>query len=72
MSVRAKMKVDEKAETTYGYRLKLTAVYGDNPENKAFFKATPSASIEMATINKDAADQFEVGKEYYVDFTSAA
>ena len=27
--------------------------------------------IELGTINKAAADAFELGKEYYIDFTRA-
>lgn len=50
------------------YAAKLTVVCGDNPENKIFFAATPGGSIEMTTIKHD---HFEVGKEYYVDFTVA-
>lgn len=42
--------------------------YAGNPENKAFFASTPSGSIEISTVR---ADHFEVGKEYYVDFTPA-
>lgn len=50
------------------YGAKFNPCYGDTPENKAFFAATPSLSIEVGTA---AADVFEVGKDYYVDFTPA-
>ena len=50
------------------YAAKFTVVYGDNEENKAFFASTPGGNIEMTTIRED---HFEVGKEYYVDFTEA-
>jgi hypothetical protein len=53
----------------------MLAVYSDVPgsENKAFTDATPSASV-ILNIHKDkpAAAFFEVGREYYVDFSKAA
>lgn len=73
-TVRAKMFVTSK--TTYqgstGTGVKLQPVYGDaSPENKAFFEATPSGEITMHIKNQVAADAFELGKAYYVDFTPA-
>jgi hypothetical protein len=65
---RAKMKVEQKTQTTYGHGVKLTAVYGDSPENKAFFAATPSGVVEMSVVKPEVAAAFELGKEYYVDF----
>lgn len=47
----------------------LNAVYSGSEENKAFFAATPSASITFGTVNKEAAEQFQPGKEYYLDIT---
>jgi hypothetical protein len=51
----------------------LTAVYDANPEseNGRFFHASPAGSIQLSTVNKAAADQFEEGKSYYIDFTPA-
>ena len=69
MSVRAKMKVEMKSQTAGGFGVKLTAVYGDNPENKAFFQSTPSGSVEMYVIKPEVAEAFVLGAEYYVDFT---
>lgn len=73
MTVRAKFVVNEIAEYegTKGQKtIKLRAVYGDNsPENKAFWNATPSGKVELNVINQTAAAQFEIGKEYYLDFT---
>lgn len=42
-----------------------------SPENKQFYKWTPSGSIILSTINPNAAKEFAEGKEYYVDFTVA-
>jgi hypothetical protein len=56
--------------------VKLSAVVGapedkDN-ENAAFWSATPSGQITMTISNPDAAELFELGESYYVDFTPAA
>lgn len=67
--VRAKFFVDEKTETKDGFRIILRAVTCGSKENESFFKWTPNAKLEMSTINKDAATQLEVGKEYYLDLT---
>ncbi|WP_236293118.1 hypothetical protein [Paenibacillus allorhizoplanae] len=40
-------------------------------ENKDFWKYTPAGQIQMSVDNEKAQEQFEVGKEYYVDFTPA-
>lgn len=48
------------------YAAKFSVVCSDNDENKSFFASTPSGSIEISTIRSD---HFEVGKQYYVDFT---
>lgn len=81
MSVRAKFKVDSyETSLASGYQteneevrsIKMSAVYGDGaPENKEFFKWTPFGQIQLGTLNKKAWEQFELGKEYYVDFTLA-
>lgn len=40
-------------------------------ENARFTKATPWGTIKMGIDNEAALQQFEVGKEYYVDFHAA-
>lgn len=40
-------------------------------ENRIFGKNTPSGSIQITVTNPIAAEGFEVGREYYVDFTAA-
>jgi hypothetical protein len=51
--------------------IKLTPVTSGSEENKAFYEATPSGSIQLLTLNEEAAKNFELGKSYYVDFTPA-
>jgi hypothetical protein len=48
------------------YNFKFQAVSSGSEENKKFFAATPSGSVELSALN---ADLFEVGKEYYLDFS---
>lgn len=79
--VRAKFKVDAKEETFNGVdvqvTVKMTPVYPkasgekteNEHENKVFWKYTPAGELRLSTINKAASDQFELGKEYYLDFT---
>lgn len=81
MSVRAKFKVASKTSSDWGKladgsikvveTVKLQVVYDGSPENKKFFEASPSGSIDLGILNPEASKQFEIGKEYYVDFTLA-
>lgn len=66
--VRAKFKCAGKTEDG---QVSLEAVVGGSEENDRFFKYTPGGQVSLATINEAALAQFEVGKEYYVDFTPA-
>ena len=53
--------------------LNFTAVYDPDPEseNAKFFKYTPAGTLHLQVVNKAVADQFEVGKEYYIDIIAA-
>ena len=69
MSVRAKFKVEERIEATYGGKVILSPVTGGCKENSRFFKMTPYGRFEMGTINEEVLKQFTPGKEFYIDFT---
>ena len=69
MSVRAKFKVEERIETTYGGKVILSPVTGGSEENSRFFKMTPYGRFEMGTINEEVLKQFTPGKQFYIDFT---
>jgi len=75
--VRAKFKCVKKTATqcseTTGQSgcVLLKVVTEGNKENDDFFHWTPFGEINMGTINEKAFAAFEVGKEYYVDFTIA-
>lgn len=77
-TVRAKFKVDSITRTkpwdaSKGdlHTVKLTPVVSGSKENEAFYAATPCGSIDLSTVNQAAAKRFELGKEYFVDFTPA-
>lgn len=80
MSVRAKFKVEEVSRREHWDKakgelitVKLSPVSnGTSPENEAFYAATPSGEIRLDTLNQSAGEQFELGAEYYIDFTPAA
>ena len=67
---RAKFLCVEVTHTTSGRKVKLQPVTNTCPENAEFFKWTPSGIIEMGILNPDV--KFEVGQNYYVDFSEAA
>lgn len=79
--VRAKFRCDAKTERSYSKNadgtpiiqkdIELNPVMGGSEENKAFWKASPSGKITLGCANLPAADLFEIGKEYYIDFTPA-
>jgi hypothetical protein len=81
MSVRAKFRCTEKTSRSsasgYGEKpqpvdteeVTLVAVMGD--ENKEWSKWTPSGSLKMQINNPAALAAFEVGKDYFLDFTPA-
>ena len=51
----------------------LQPVYSNDPEheNAKFWAASPSGEIKLGTINPEAWQAFELGGEYYIDFTKA-
>lgn len=70
MTVRAKFKCETKGSEEEGNEGNLTlhAVVGGSEENEEFFRYTPFGMIQMGVLNPSAFAQFELGKEYYVDF----
>lgn len=76
MSVRTKFKCKEVSNSSpntdeNGKTIKLEAVIDGSDENKEFFRWTPGGEISFSCVNAAASEQFEVGKEYYVDLTPA-
>ncbi len=55
-------------------RVKLSPVYPGtdaSEEDKAFWKYTPSGSLEMTIDNPPASELFEIGTAYYLTFERA-
>lgn len=77
MTVRAKFVVQRIERMMYNsekemQNIVMTPVYGTgDTENAKFWQYTPSGEIRLGTINAEAAAEFELGKEYYIDFTRA-
>lgn len=73
---RCKMKLTSISESySNGRCVKFVPVTGGSEENKKFYAATPSGSIEF-TISEQAAKSLELdvaklGAEFYVDITPA-
>lgn len=43
----------------------------ENSENKKFWSASPSGSLQLGVVNQAAWSFFELEKEYYIDFSPA-
>ena len=71
MAVRAKVR----CSAITGNEITFYTVYEDptkDTENARFTQATPWGEIKLGIDNPAAKEQFEVGKEYYVDFSPTA
>lgn len=74
MTVRAKVHCSKFVNSDGSTQLNFYGVCSQDPnsENKAFSDATPSLNVSMGiAAGKPAADAFESGKCYYMDFTEA-
>lgn len=77
MTVRAKFKctaIEERAAKEGDEIIKditLEAVINGSPENKEFFKWTPSGRLTLGCVNPSANAMFVEGDEYYLDITRA-
>ncbi len=57
------------------WTIKMQPVYGNGDpehENTKFWQASPGGLISLNCVNAAAVSQFELEKEYYVDFTLAS
>lgn len=66
MSVKAKFKVDSITHFAGQREIKMSPVIANSEENKEWSKYTPSGQFTMMITNKEAFEQFEVGKEYLI------
>lgn len=77
MTVRAKFVVEsvtmQKAWNGTGLigTVALRPVTRGSPENEKFYEATPGGDMKLSTVNQEALDFFQIGAEFYVDFTAA-
>ena len=67
----AKFTVESRTELNGGSRsIRLTAVTGE-PEDRAFWEATPAGEIELQLVNPQTADLFSPGKSFFGEFSLA-
>jgi hypothetical protein len=71
-------RVDESGRKAYDQvelqTVVLSPVYGNGDpehENTKFWRYSPTGQVRLGTINESAARYFELGQEYYLDFTKA-
>jgi len=57
------------AEPTSCVNISLSPIWEEDGPNRKWSKATPNGKIEMTITNPEAAEAFELGKIYNVDFT---
>ena len=53
------------------FNLKFSPVTGTSEENKRFFEASPSGSLQLGTVRAEIAAGMKLGGEYYLDITPA-
>jgi hypothetical protein len=77
-ATRAKFKLNSIECMKYGpdqeqRSFKFSPVYSnvDNSENKKFWEASPNGSLVLGVVNPEVWPLFELGEEYYLDFTKA-
>ena len=73
MTVRAKffLPINSEAEDDSYRTIHMSPITADTEENKAWSKYTPDGQLTMHVSNPAAFDQFEQGKEYYIDIQPA-
>ncbi|WP_142783368.1 hypothetical protein [Changchengzhania lutea] len=72
--VRAKFECVELVEDSQNEskHVSFSPVIDGSDENKSFSKYTPAGLINLQISNEtEGSNAFEIGKEYYVDFTEA-
>lgn len=71
-TTRCKFKCEQMTKRTgwggceFVYEFQFRVVIDGSPENKAFFAATPSGTLNVGVLS---AEHFQVGAEYYLDVT---
>jgi hypothetical protein len=70
-STRAKFSCVEIVRVADSDTITFRPVISGSAENREFFKWTPAGSIVLGVVGSAVSRQFEVGRDYYVDFTPA-
>lgn len=72
MAVRSKVRCNAITDNEVHFHTVYEEPDERDTENQRFTKATPWGDISLGIDNPDALAQFEVNKEYYVDFSPVA
>ena len=72
MAVRAKVRCNSKGDGQVNFTTVYEPDASRDTENARFTRATPWGDIRLGIDNPSALEQFEINKEYYVDFTPAS
>ena len=51
--------------------IRMIPVWEQDGVNRTWSRATPSGELKISITNPDAIDKFDLGREYYLDFTPA-
>lgn len=68
---RCKFKVESVTEFEAGKSVRLYPVHNGSKENETFYKWTPGGELRLEILNSDVAEQFNPGKEFYIDISEA-
>ncbi len=69
--MRCKFVCQWKQTNESGTTAQFGAVTSGSPENQQFFKWTPGGTLNLYVVGDAAAEQIEMGREYYLDITPA-
>lgn len=51
--------------------IRMQPVAGNHAENEKFWSGTPRGQIEITCINAEAVEQFDLDREFFVEFSPA-
>ena len=72
MGTRAKVRCRSIEKIEGGqFNITLVPVTTGSPENELFYRWTPNGEFKLQVVRESTAETFNVGSEYYVDFTEA-
>jgi hypothetical protein len=71
MNTRCKFVCEYVQKFAYGASIRLHPVHNSSEENSIFYSYTPGGELKLEVVNPVVAEQFQPGKEYYIDISLA-